>query len=409
MVVALSATSVVLATFGVRNGSSDSQRVTLLVGSDVAVLALTLIVGRSLHAAVRSWRRHACSLGGLAVGLAMVPSLLGHPSDRGAAAIIRWVGAMALALAIGSARRDGFRLVLGAIAAVSVAHIAVALAERGNGGPVGLGMFGEPNAYEIGGRYASTGLTVHPYVLAAWCVVAGTVLVIFGRDRSRIVTFVGVAAFGGIGLTMSRAGVLAAVLALVALAISAQRSTDREWRRTVLGVALAVPIGVLLNLSGWLDRASQVTGGAETVSSGRGALLRQAWGLLTDSPLTGVGPGRYVLALIERPELVALSSQSPRPVHLTPLLMIVEGGLLVIPALLLLALAIGRACLRSGAPAVALTLAMLPFLALDHLAWSYPQGILLTGLWLGALDYLTSPSPGAATALSCRQTHTSRY
>jgi len=29
---------------------------------------------------------------------------------------------------------------------------------------------------------------------------------------------------------------------------------------------------------------------------------------------------------------------------------------------------------------------MLPFLALDHLAWSYPQGIVLTGLWLGILD-----------------------
>jgi len=124
------------------------------------------------------------------------------------------------------------------------------------------------------------------------------------------------------------------------------------------------------------------------VSSGRGALLHQARELLQGHLLTGVGPGRYVMALSQQPRLVALSSQSPRPVHVTPFLLVVEAGLLVVPALVLLAVAIGRACRRGGVAAVAVALAMLPFLALDHLAWSYPQGLILTGVWLGVLDLL---------------------
>jgi hypothetical protein len=37
---------------------------------------------------------------------------------------------------------------------------------------------------------------------------------------------------------------------------------------------------------------------------------------------------------------------------------------------------------------LAVTLAVLPFLFLDHLNWSYPQGLFLTAVWLGALDNL---------------------
>ncbi len=168
-----------------------------------------------------------------------------------------------------------------------------------------------------------------------------------------------------------------------------QRAGLRARRWTVAAAALALSLGVILNLSGWVSRAGQEAGSVDALSSGRGALLRQAWPLLSENPLVGVGPGNYVLALSERPDLVALSTQSPRPVHLTPLLLVVEGGLLAVPALAALALAIGRACRRGGAVAVAVTLAMVPFLALDHLAWSYPQGILLTGIWLGVLDLLS--------------------
>jgi hypothetical protein len=388
VVLVLSATTVVLANIDSRTGR-NYQLHTLLIGSDLSLLALTLVAARRLPAAFRAWRRHACVLAGLAVGVSLVPAFLVHPSDRGAAALLRWAAGVALGLTVGAARRDGRRLIIGALGFVTLAHVTVALAQRASGGPIGLGSIGEPGGYAIGGRFAASGLTVHPYVLAAWCVVAGTALLVVGRHRKTaggLATIAGIAAFGGIGLTMSRAGALAAALALGALAVAAVRSADRAWRGNVMAAGLALGAGVLVNLSAWLSRAGK-TGSVDAISSGRGALLRQAWPLLGDNLLTGVGPGRYVLALLERPELVALSDQTPRPVHVTPLLLVVEGGLLVVPALVLLAIAIGWACCRGGA-AVALTRAMVPFLVLDHLAWSYPQGIVLTGVWLGTLDRL---------------------
>jgi len=425
VVLVLSATTVVLAQVDSRSGN-DYQLHTLLLGSDISLLVLAVVAARGLPAAVRAWRRHACALSGLALGLAMVPALMVHPSDRGVAALARWAGAGALALALGSARRDGRRLILGSLAVVSATHVAVALAQRVNGGPLGLGSLGEANAYRIGGRFASTGLTVHPYVLAAWSAVAGTALLVLWKrqgpsgpperenqgpsgpperenqgpsgppergDRAHgggLARTAGVVAFAGIGLTMSRAGAVAGALALGALTFAALRRPDRAWRLTVMAAWAALSLGLLANTSGWASRAGEATtGNVENVSNGRGALVHQAWLLLRDHPLTGVGPGRYVIALSQRPALAALSTQSPRPVHVTPLLLVVEGGLLVVPALVLLALAIGRACRRGGAPAVAVTLAMLPFLVLDHLAWSYPQGIILTGLWLGVLDLLS--------------------
>ena len=401
LVLILSLTTVVVASSNVRPGS-DYQQHTLLLGSDLALLVLALISVGGLRSALTAWRRHAKDASGQDAGVALVPSFLLNPSDRGVAALARWVGALAFGLTVAAVRRDGRRLVLGALALVGLTHLAVAAAERAAEGTIGLGALGEPSAYEIGGRYASSGLTVHPYVLAAWCAVTGAALLALGfrgTTTSRLSRVAGVASFAGIGLTMSRAGAVAGFLGLSTLALAtwraraALKSGEHDLRSrpgvtTVLAAGTAFYLGVVVDLSGWVSRAGQATGSVDALSSGRSTLLRQAWSLLGDNLLTGVGPGRYVLALSARPELVALSDQSPRPVHLTPLLLVVEGGLVIIPALVLLTIAIGRACLRGGAPAVAVTLAMLPFLALDHLAWSYPQGILLTGLWLGSLDLL---------------------
>ncbi|CAA9231185.1 MAG: hypothetical protein AVDCRST_MAG76-1250 [uncultured Acidimicrobiales bacterium] len=391
LVLALSATTIALANLDSRPGR-DFQLHTILLASDLALLALIGIGVGGLRVAIRSWRSHACVLAALALGLSMMPAALVNPSDRGAAALVRWSGAVALGLAVGSARRDGRRLVVGALALVTLAHVSVAFGQRAAGGPIGLDALGEARSHEIGGLYASSGLTVHPYVLAAWCAVAGTALLALQRRRPAaggLTTVAGIAAFAGIGLTMSRAGALGAALALAVLSLSTRRPRDRRWRAPAAGAAAALALGALVNLSGWISRAGQASGSVDAISSGRGALVRQAWALLRDDLLTGVGPGRYVLALVERPALVELSSQSPRPVHVTPLLLVVEGGLVVVPALILLVLAVVRACRRAGATATAVALAMVPFLALDHLAWSYPQGMVLAGVWLGVIDLLS--------------------
>ncbi|MGH8999313.1 MAG: hypothetical protein ACRDY7_07975, partial [Acidimicrobiia bacterium] len=148
-------------------------------------------------------------------------------------------------------------------------------------------------------------------------------------------------------------------------------------------------LGAAVNLSGWVNRAEGSTGDSPGgVTSHRGELVRQANELFSDHPILGVGPGRYVEALIERPEVVELATQDPRPVHVTPYLVLVEGGLVTLPAVLLLGWAVASRGWRAGPLGAGVALSAVPFLLLDHLYWSYPQGLMLTGVWLGALDQL---------------------
>lgn len=363
----------------------------MLFVSDL-VLALVII---SQAAGLRSFwserRHHWCVTAAIVVGAALLPALAVHPTGRGVIALFRWLGVAAVALAIVRGSGPGRRLIITTFAGVTAVQVALALAERAKGAPLGLAGLGEPAAHEIGNVYASTGLTVHPYVLAAWCVLAGTVLVaVVSRiDRPSLACRLGAAVpFIGIGLTMSRTGLVAVVLVMAALAVGSRRT--KALRPLLVGAAVAAALGASLSLSGWMARATDSTQtSAAGVGSSRSQLVEQANGLLRDHPVAGVGPGRYVLALADRPELVALASQRPsRPVHIVPLLVVVEGGLVVTPALLLLAWTVARQGLRGGAVGLALVAAVLPFLLLDHLHWSFPQGLMLLGVWLGSLDVL---------------------
>lgn len=385
----LSCTTVTL-TGGGRAGA-DYQIRWILVASD---LFLGLVVVSQLPRLPELWTHranHRCALAATALVISLLPSLAVHPSARGGAAVLRWAGVAMIAFAVGRLVGAGRSLVVVAFAGVTVVQVAVALGERAVGGPIGLGALGEPDAYEIGGRYASSGLTVHPYVFAAWCALGGAILLAaVARARRPLGALAGAAVlpFAGVGLTMSRAGALAVALVLASFAVAALRRTD--LRLVFLGAVAATALGVAVNLPGWVNRTvSSVDSEAGGVTSGRGELLDQAWGLLRLDPAFGTGPGRYVEVLVGRPELVELATQRPlRPVHVVPYLVLVEGGLVTLPALLLLVWAVFTQARRGGAVSVGVALSLVPFLLLDHLSWSYPQGLLLTGLWLGTLDHL---------------------
>lgn len=383
----LSCTTVILASGGV--ASEEYQLRWVFLWSDLALLGAGALGWARARQVVRDRQGHWCALAGAAVGVSFLPALVANPSDRGVLAVLRWFAAMGVAALVPGLTKLGLRLVVSTAGLVTGVQVVVALLERSQEAPIGLGRLGEPSAYLIGGRYASTGLTVHPYVLAAWCCLAAAVLVAWvARTRRRGPGPVVAAAvpFAGVGLTMSRSGVLAAAAVLACLLVLAVR--DRRLLGLFAASAAATALGFVLNLSGWAARAGDGQGGAAVsdVATGRGALLEQAGRLFADHALLGVGPGRYVLALSERAELVALSAQTPRPVHLTPFLLLVEGGLVMVPALLLLAWAVGRSAFRGGLTAAMVVLGAAPFLLLDHLYWSYPQGLLLAGLWLGSLD-----------------------
>ena len=380
---------------------ADYQLRWVLVASDLLLGLVVLTQLPHLRALWGSRSRHRCALGAVALTVSLLPALALHPSARGGAAVLRWIGVAMIAFAVGRLAGPARSLVLGTFAGVTVLQVVVALAQRVGDGPVGLDSLGEARAHEIGGRYASTGLTVHPYVLAAWCVLGAAILIAAvacaqGRGNFGLAV-AAVMPFAGVGLTMSRAGALGLVLVLVSLGVAA---LGRPALRTVLaGAVVATGVGVALDLSGWQNRASSTSGrSVATVTSGRLDLLDQAWGLFRDDPVFGVGPGRYVEVLVDRPDLVKLATQRPsRPVHVTPYLVVVEGGLVALPALLFLGWAVVTQSWRAGAPGVGVALSIVPFMLLDHLNWSYPQGLLLTGLWLGTLDHFGHRGTGKAS------------
>lgn len=392
-----SCTTVVL----IRGGppGADPQLRWVLIASD---LFLGLVVLTQLAGVGVLWRnrsRHRCALAAVALAVSLLPSLALHPSARGGAAVLRWIGVAMIALAVGRLAGLARSLVLATFAGVTVLQVVVALAQRAADGPIGFRSLGEPGAVEIGGRYASPGLANHPYVLAAWCALGAAILLaaVALAERPPVgLTVAAVVPFVGVGLTMSRAGAVAVALVLASFGVATLRRP--RLGPVLVGAVVATTVGLALDLSGWVSRGSSTASRSVSgVTSGRSELLQQARGLFRDAPIFGVGPGRYVEVLVSRPDLVELATQRPsRPVHVTPYLVLVEGGLLVLPALLFLGWAAVTQSWRAGALGAAVGLSLVPFLLLDHLNWSYPQGLMLTGLWLGALDQLSCRTPTAA-------------
>jgi len=393
--VVLSCTVINLVTGGA--AGHEYERRWRLVVSDFGLLGVVLTQLGAVPTLLGEWRRHRCAAAAMVLGLSLLLPLAVHPSARGVLLVGRWFGVVALAFGIGRLRGAARTVAFGAFAAATVFQVAVALAQRAADAPLGLHFLGEPRGvYLIGGRFASTGVTFHPYILAAWCTLAAAVLlaaVARSESPSRVLLEVAVLPFVAVGLTMSRAGALAVVFLLGSAAVAAIRQP--RLRIVLVAAAAAAALGVLADYSGWASRAGESVGpNATNVTSGRTELLHQANGLFRLHPIVGVGPGRYVDELVQHPDLVELATQTPsRPVHVVPYLVLIEGGLVVVPALLLLAWAVITQSRRGGAVAVGVTLAVLPFLALDHLHWSFPQGLVLTGIWLGVLDLLGQEAP----------------
>jgi len=77
-----------------------------------------------------------------------------------------------------------------------------------------------------------------------------------------------------------------------------------------------------------------------------------------------------------------------KPVHNVVLLVGAEGGVLALLVMAALYVGVGWRSLRAGVLALGIYLAYLPFSMLDHFPYSFPQGLLVTGVWLAVLDWL---------------------
>ena len=331
-----------------------------------------------------------------------VLSALAHPSGRALHTTIRLLEAVAIAHAVRQSARQDMRLLVWPIGMMVLLQSVLAVVQVSTGEVLGLGVLGEhPPLLPVGDTVMAKGTFSHPYLLAGWSAVAGTVLLVAASQARRtgvrlLVSCLTALAAVPIGLTFSRMGVLGLLLAAPVMAWAAIH------RPTVRLPAAGLAIGFLGSsaaaFGGWSARAEQTTGSAGTsadaLSSGRVEFLRQGGDLLADSPLLGVGPGQYGTALEASG---SVSPESPLfPVHAVPALIAVEAGVLAgFAALALLAVLTWRA-LR-GAQAWCVFAAYVPFVVLD---WPYgqPQGLPVLAAWVGAVLCLARVRSAASPA-----------
>jgi hypothetical protein len=330
-------------------------------------------------------RRQRPGAGVLLLGLltaALAVALAFHPSPQGVQTVLRFAGATALAYALSILSRDERLLAVGSLTVLVVAQIGLGVAQLVHGGPLGLPSFGEvaDPLRDFSGALGPRGTMHGMYVLAGLGLVAALLLVREGFEQETRLAFVaaGVAAIA-VGMTFSRAAAAGLVVACVALTVCAP---ERRRAVAVAILCLAVGAGVpaLLLAPGWGERASLTL-------RGRDVGIAESLGLIADSPLVGIGPGRSLFVLpVRYPDVPEIGYQ---PVHDFALLAAVEGGLVAggIAVALLLTLA-WRA--RRDLAAAALFLAFAPPVLLDHYTYTYLQGVVLLAIWVGMLDGLAA-------------------
>jgi O-antigen ligase len=367
--------------------SDVHHRISLyLVHVPLAVLALAAILALPWDEAVRRLRGAVWILVVLG-GLALV-SLAFHPSSRGVQTVLRLTAGVGIpALAIPFLDRTWARRVVTALLAGVAFQAGLSFLQVATGDTVGLTFLGEnPPLYPGGTQVVAKGTFVGPHSLAAFAAVALGVAVWRYLRRPSLGAGLGVAASAvPLALSYTRTG------ALAALGVAAAVVLRQGWprKRAVLAaaaVAVGIAVPALVAGGGWLQRLEESTDfsrGFAGVTSERSTFTRQAFSLIGQEPLVGVGPGRYVLEL--ESQLQPPAGTETLPVHNVPLMVTAElgiaAGVVVTAGLALL----GWHAWRRDRRLLVLYLAYLPFLMLDVLPYDTGQGIALTGLWVGLI------------------------
>jgi len=394
--VALMPFPVVLADFSPRIGVYE--RATVVFPLELAMAGLVLACARPVIRAVRQRRLGLGAAGWLALTGSSALAWLAHPSGRGLLVLLHFAAAVALAHVVTLAWRARWPLAA-FVGAVAIGETVLALAQKLSGRSLGLHALGEPARplYGFGSARAPQGTMVHIYVLAALALVSAGMLAATALTSSRPArwTVAALVAVAPVGFTYSRAAALGLILLLAALCTAAGCGATASARRRAgaLVVALGLGAGVpaVVWHDGWAARASQTTWATSEAdfTTDRGTLTAEALHLIKTNPVVGVGPGRYVIALrardgVERSARVKVF----KPVHDMPLLAWAEDGLMAFAIMAVLFGGLGWRAWRTGPLAVGAFLALLPLCLLDHLLYTFPQGVVLTGLWLGTLDGL---------------------
>jgi len=322
-----------------------------------------------------------------------------HPSTRGAHTIFELWGCAVLASTITDALgTDAGPLVLGTITIVACGETlwsALQLITKSNLGLHRLGEDRYPFFAFSARALAPMGSMVHIYVLCGLALVGGGVLVLAGVTArgSRLWLLGAGIAMVPVGYTYSRAGLLGGALLIGGVGLGLFSRTHPAGRGKFALAVLALTVGIGLPAAiwheGWTNRVTQTTTAttAAQLTTQRGTLTHEALTLIKANPIFGVGPGRYVISLKNRFHHEADQTvEIFKPVHNVPLLVAAEGGVVAGAVFVAFLALVGWRAARSGPGAAGLYLAYLPFLLLDHFPYSFPQGLVITAIWIGALD-----------------------
>lgn len=371
-------------------------RLVVLSPFDIALLTVGIL--GVPHAVARIRRRQI----GWGVGVMLlltagaVVAALFTPSLRALAVILRLAASTVTSFVITDLTpEDRRRLVIVPLLATVGIQAALGITQVVNGGPVGLTTWGEREAeyfYEYDGFVAAQGTTIHGYVLAGFSLLAATLGVgAAARIGASRAWLAGVAISAvPLGLTYSRMALVGIVLVVAVLTWGAVLSPLRYTVPAVVLIA-AIVVPSIIALDGWTGRElDEDRQGIDRLTSGRMTLLREAATAIADHPLTGVGPGNYVVTIETEYDV-----DIPKEVHSVPVLVAAENGLLW-GVLVLVALGgLGLAALRAGPAATMLFVGFLPFWAFDKFPYSHPNGLVMTALWLAMLDALIEEQPDA--------------
>jgi O-antigen ligase len=360
-----------------------------LFPSDIVLVPLIVLAAPDIVRRIRARTLPAGTAIVLAIVAVMVVAFIVHPSVRGVGTLLRLAGVAAaasvLATAVAYVER---RVILGAFAVWAVLQCGLALAQRASGHNLGLGSLGEfPSPfYAFGSVKAPQGTMVHPYLLAGLAVLAGGVLTwMYVTDRHRLWVIAAAVAVVPVAFTYSRAAAVSCAVLLVGVAVDAFVEHDRKRWLALAALTAGVVIPLAFSTAGWTRRAQDSTTGA-SVDTGRTQLIHQSLHLLREYPLLGVGPGRYVIVLRAEHTNPRLSGGVLKPVHNVPLLAATEGGVVAGVLMVLLYVVLGWRAWRTGPLAFTVFALYVPITMLDHFAYTFPQGLAMTAVWIGVLD-----------------------
>jgi hypothetical protein len=333
---------------------------------------------------------------GLGIGMALwaiivalvALSFLFNPSLEGVQALWRITGVLAIAVTFAELSPRERAAVIGALAIGAVVQTVWAVAQVMRGAPLGAWWLFESQKPlpKAGDAWIPKGTMQTPYLLATLALVstmlAAARVVRAAAGLPWLALLVG--SVIPVGITYSRAALGAVALATAALLPRARSDVPRRLVTAAIVVGVGVP--ALLTASGWLARGEQF--GEERPDSSRGILLLQGLVVFSMDPLIGVGPGQYMARVRTLTDDEGIRRMLG-PTHDVPLLVAAESGVVAGAAIVVLLAALGLRVLRDRDDvAFGLYIVLLPFWLLDVVPYTLPQGVILTGLWLGALDVL---------------------